>query len=141
MKLDLVRSNLKVQDTEVFNDVMVKKQDLIQEIDCSNKQEVIVRLSNIEWAEHCQRQTEVASLLLAEEISCWQKSRALWLKERDQRTVVSSTNCPVLIIIHIPLVLLKLMGGLLRRQQLWRMSLLIFTLISTLRRKNSKSLP
>jgi hypothetical protein len=85
-KLKALKVDLKKWNAEVFGDVGKKKKELlegIRELECIDEDQGLVEVERVQKTDMIR---ELEKMLLSEEVNWRQKSRALWLKERDNNT-------------------------------------------------------
>jgi hypothetical protein len=85
-KLKALKGDLRRWNNEVFGHVGKRKKDLLEEITELDSLEEDRDLDDEEKRKKLLLSMELERLLLCEEISWRQKSRALWLKEGDKNT-------------------------------------------------------
>jgi len=85
-KLKYVKVRLKVWNREVFGDIRTKKYTAVSIINSLDMKENSVGLTTNELLQRKVAKDDWTKFTLIEEISCRQKSRALWLKEGYRNT-------------------------------------------------------
>ncbi|KAG2667198.1 hypothetical protein I3760_15G101200 [Carya illinoinensis] len=83
-KLKALKTNLTLWNAQIFGDVGVQKKTMLEQIQNFDRITEVRVLTPEELSRKAELGSELERILSLEEISCRQKSRALWLKEGDR---------------------------------------------------------